>query len=125
MGSRPAKNDIQEDDKENVKLEVLTLVASSQVSKAMKRISSHGMASMQDEQIKAQMAAKYPERSTAFPARVVKGRTVEHLRGLRENFLNMSKRRGKAPGTGGLRGEFLQVLGELLGDEHMGMLEDF
>ena len=71
------------------------------------------------------MATKYPERSTVFPATVVKGRTVEHLRGLRESFLKMSKRRGKAPGTGGLRGEFLQVLGELLGDEHMGMLEDF
>ena len=54
MGSRPAGNDIQEDDKEKVKLEVLTLVASSHFPKVMNRISSHGVASMQ-----AQIAAKY------------------------------------------------------------------
>ena len=40
-------------------------------------------------------------------------------------MLNMSKRRGKAPGTGGFRGEFLQVLGDLLEEEHMRLLEDF
>ena len=71
------------------------------------------------------MASKYQERNTVFPERVVKGKTVEHLRGLRESFLNMSKRRGKAPGTGGLRCEFNQILGELLGDEHMVLLEEF
>ena len=69
-----------------MKLEVIALVSSSQI---------------QDERIKAQMASKYPERSTTFPDRVIKGRTVENLRGLRESLLNMSKRRGKAPGTGG------------------------
>ena len=43
----------------------------------------------------------------------------------RDSFQNMSKRRGKAPGTGGLRGEFIQVLGELLEDEQMRLLQDF
>ena len=124
-GSRPQVNDRQEEDTEKLKLEVISLVASSQVSKAMSRISSHGVASMQDERIKAQMTAKYSVRETAFPVRVIKGRTIEHMRGLKDSLKNMSKRRGKAPGTGGLRSEFLQVLGELLSDDHTRLLEDF
>ena len=80
-GLKPSESSSQEEDKERLKLEVIALVAASQVSKAMSRISSHGVASMQDEQIQAQMAAKYPERSTIFPERVIKGRTVENLRG--------------------------------------------
>ena len=37
----------------------------------------------------------------------------------------MSKRRGEAPGTGGTRAEFIQVLGEMLGEEHMRLFETF
>ena len=77
-GLKPSESNSQEEDKERLKLEVIALVASSQVSKAMSRMSPHGVGSMQEEHIKAQMAAKYPERSTSFPERVIKGRTVEN-----------------------------------------------
>ena len=37
----------------------------------------------------------------------------------------MSNASGTAPGTGGLRCEFLHVLGDQLGDHHMRLLQDF
>ena len=106
-------------------MEVLSLLASSQDSKAASRLSSNGVASMRDEHIKQQMLSNYPQRNRDIPVRVVKGKTVENLNGLRERFKSMSKRRGKAPGTGGMRAEFIQVLGEMLGEEHMRLFETF
>ena len=99
------------------------LIAKGQVSKAVNRINSHGMASMSDPRVKAQVQAKYPTRGRDLPARVTKGNSVENLKGLRDSLLKLEG--GKSPGTGGLRAEFLIVLAEKMDEEQMELLESF
>ena len=99
------------------------LIAKGQVSKAVNRINSHGMASMSDPRVKAQVQAKYPARGRDLPASVTKGNHVENLRGLRDALLELE--RGKSPGTGGLRAEFLIVLAEKMDGEQIELLEIF
>ena len=103
--------------------QAVELIAKGQVSKAMNRMNSHGMASMADPRVMAQVKAKYPARGRALPARVTKGKPVENLKGLRDSLLKLEG--GKSPGTGGLRAEFLIVLAEKMDEEQMELLESF
>ena len=55
------------------------LIAKGQVSKAVNRINSHGMASMSDPRVKAQVQAKYPARGRDLPNSVTKGIPVSEI----------------------------------------------
>ena len=84
---------------------------------------SNGVAPMSDPLVQQQMAAKYPARVKEIPARVLKGQAVPNFRGLRKGL--DTRRRRRSAGCGGLRGEFLRVVGEQLEAEHMRLLEDW
>ena len=99
----------REDDEHKRRREVVALIAAGQISKAMTRVTSHGLANMEDAQVMAQVAAKYPPRGRPLPARVPKGQPVEHLRCLRDRLKALQP--GSAPGCGGMRPEYLRVLG--------------
>ena len=112
-----------EDDQEKRRREVVGLITAGQISKAMTRVTSHGLASMEDAAVLAQVAAKYPERGRPVPPRVPKGQPVEHLRGLRDSLKALQP--GSAPGCGGMRPEYLRVLGDEMEEEDMMLLEEF
>ena len=93
----------REDDQERRRREVVALISAGQISRAMSRVTSHGLASMEDAAVMAQVAAKYPPRGRSLPARVPKGQPVEHLRGLRDCLKALQP--GSSPGCGGMRPE--------------------
>ena len=113
----------REDDQERRRREVVALISAGQISRAMSRVTSHGLASMEDAAVMAQVAAKYPPRGRSLPARVPKGQPVEHLRGLRDCLKALQP--GSSPGCGGMRPEFLRVLGDYMEEEDMVILEEF
>ena len=103
--------------------QVLALLSAGKISKAMTRVTSHGVASMDDPAVQAQVAAKYPARGRPLPARVPRGQPVDHLRGLRDELKGLEP--GTSPGCGGMRPEFLRVVGEAMEEEDMVLLEEF
>lgn len=111
------------EEEEKLRREVLSLIGTCEVGKAVARLNSNGVASMDDPMVRQQMAAKYPAREQELPARVAKGEAVSSLRGLREGLKALKRRR--SPGSGGLRPEFLRVVGERMEEEHMKLLEDW
>ena len=70
-----------------------------------------------------QFKHKYPDRGRTLSEMVTFGRLVESLNSFRDSLLNLE--RGKSPGTGGLRSEFLVVLGEIMTDAQINMFESF
>jgi hypothetical protein len=110
------------EEEEKLKREVLWLIGTCEVGKAVSRMNSNGVASMSEPAVLHQMAAKYPAREQELPARVLKGEACSNLRGLREGLKALKRRR--SPGSGGLRPEFLRVVGERMEAEHMSLLED-
>ena len=113
----------REAEQEKRRREVVALISSGQISRAMSRVTSHGVASMNDPAVLAQVAAKYPARGRPLPDKVPKGQPVEHLRGLRDSLKALLP--GSAPGCGGMRPEFLKVIGEDMEEEDMLVLEEF
>ena len=111
----------REEEEERRKKEAVPLVCQGQIGKCVSRINSFGVASMEEEEVRQQMASKYPARGRELPRQVVKGRAVPNLKGLREGLTKLARRR--APGTGGLRPEFLIVVGERMDAQHMRLLE--
>ena len=107
----------REAEQEKRRKEVVALISSGQISRAMSRVTSHGVASMDDPAVLAQVAAKYPARGRPLPDKVPKGQPVEHLRGLRDSLKALLP--GSAPGCRGMRPEFLRVLGEGMEEEDM------
>ena len=113
----------QEKEEKSLRRKSFQLISSGQVGKVESRINSNGIASMDDPRVRAQMASKYPARARELPDQVPMGQAVHNLRGLREGMKGLRKR--TAPGSGGLRPEFLIVLGEKLEAYHMALLEDW
>ena len=113
----------KEDDLERRRREVVALISAGQISRAMSRVTSHGLASMEDAAVMAQVAAKYPPRGRPLPARAPKGQPVEHLRSLRDCLKALQP--GSSTGCGGMRPEFLRVLGDYMEEEDMVLLEEF
>ena len=111
------------EDMERKRRDVLALISSGQISRAMQRVTSHGLASMDDPAIRQQTESKYPARGHALPESVPKHSPVDHLRGLRDSLKALSP--GSAPGCGGMRPEHLQVVGHKLEEEDMRRLEEF
>ena len=113
----------KEDNQERRRREVVGLIAAGQISRAMNRVTSHGLASMEDAAVMAQVAAKYPPRGRPLPSRVPKGQPVEHLRGVRDSLKGLMP--GSSPGCGGMRPEYLRVIGDHMEEEDMMLLEEF
>ena len=101
----------------------LSLLAKGQVSKAVARLTSHGVASTDDPAVMAALREKYPPRSRPLPASVTIGQPVDSLTGLKEQLSRLPP--GVAPGTGGFRPEFLTCLAEVMEEEQASLLEDF
>ena len=71
---------------EMVKLrkEVLALLESGQVSRAMGRVTSHGVGDCSDPDIQNQVRDKFPQRVHPLPDHVTKSRPIDSFRDLRE-----------------------------------------
>ena len=110
---------------EEVKLrkEVLGLMSSGQVGKAVQRVTSNGIADPRDSSVLNQLKAKFPQRRDRLPQSVPKVAPIESFKGLRESLL--SQEPGKSPGSGGMRPEYLVVLGEKLEDQDISIFEKF
>ena len=104
-GGKPSKED------EKKTRQAVSFISRGWISKAVNRMTSNGVASLENRRVKASMEAKYPDRGKEMPARVSKGQCVDTMRTLREPLLAL--KRGVAPGTGQLRPEFLITLAEV------------
>ena len=71
----------------------------------------------------AALRSKYLARRRLLPPSVSRGQCVDNLAGLRESMLSLES--GVAPGTGGMRNEFLTTLAEVWSDEEMARMEEF
>ena len=91
--------------------QAVSLISRGHISKAVNRMTSHGVASLEDPVAKAALASKYPGRGKEMPQSVSKGQAVDTMRTLRDSFLALKA--GVAPGTGQLRPEFLVTLAEV------------
>ena len=85
---------------------VLAFLSRGQVGRAVRRICSHGMASMEDPVVRAALQSKYTVRGRDLPASVTKGECLPSLGGLRETILGLAT--GVSPGFGGCRNEHLR-----------------
>ena len=101
----------------------MLLLKKGLISKAVRRINSHGIGNLEDPEVLNQMKAKYPERGHQLPSSVTKGQCVDNLTGLREVLLDLSP--GVSAGTGGMRPEYLICLAEVWEDQQMDYLEQF
>ena len=103
--------------------QVMKHLGASQVSKAVGLISSFVLAPLEDPQVWEQVQSKDPDRKQVIPTNIPKQCPVDKLRGLRDTLLAL--KRGKSPGAGGLRPEFLKALAEVFEPGQMALLEDF
>ena len=59
-----------------------------------------------------ELKEKYPERSRLLPESVMCGEALHSMSGLRDELKNLVS--GKAPGCGGLRPEYLSMIGRIM-----------
>ena len=102
---------------------VLALLKRGQISRAVRRICSHGLANADDPHVQAALQAKYTERGRDLPSHVYKGQCLDRLEGLKEDLIGLDI--GVAPGFGGLRNEHLKCLGEVWDARKVVCLEAF
>ena len=115
----------EEERREKCRREVMKQLGLGSISRAVDRITSHGVADMADPDVKRQMIAKHPARSKDMQTSVIKDSPVSNLRGLKQDLLNLKSRKGSSPGAGGCRPEFLVTLAETLQPDRMELLEEF
>ena len=101
----------------------LVHLSKGQVSKAVSRLTSHGVADTRNPTVMAALKSKYIARSRELPASVTMGQPVDNVAGLKDALLNLGT--GTSPGTGGMRPEFLTTLAEVMEEGDMTKLEDF
>ena len=113
-----------QDDKEKQREMVMWRVAMGEVGKAADRIRSPGVASMDTDSptVQATLQSKFPDRQRPMPATVTRGQIVDNLGGLKDALLELEP--GTAPGVGGMRPEFLIILGKLMSEADMERLEE-
>ena len=78
---------------------VLALLKRGQISRAVRRICSFGLANTDDPAVQAALQAKYTERGRDLPSHVYKGECMDRLEGLKEDLQGLDV--GVAPGFGG------------------------
>ena len=96
------------------------LTSKGDISRAVSRLTSHGVADLDDPLIMEQLRRKHPPRRFDLPDKVKFSQPVTDLGGLRENWLQLV--RGVAPGSGGMRPEFLTVLACVWSETEMKMM---
>ena len=102
---------------------VLAMLSRGQIGRAVRRICSHGVASMSDPAVREVLQSKYKQRVKDLPTSVTKGECVQSLGGLRESLLELQT--GVSPGFGGLRNEHLRCFAENGEEEDFILLEAF
>ena len=90
--------------------QAVSLISKGFISKACNRMTSHGVACIDNPDTIAALKSKYPARGKELPQTVTKGQAVDSM-SLRDPFLALKA--GVAPGTGQLRPEFLVSLAEV------------
>ena len=90
--------------------QAVSLISKGFISKACNRMTSHGVACIENPDTKAALRSKYPMRGKELPQAVTRGQAVDTMY-LRNAFLSLKS--GVAPGTGQLRPEFLVTLAEV------------
>ena len=121
------REELAEEDREGRELaklrqEVLGLISYGDLSRAMSRVTSHGVGDCKDPAIQAQLSEKFPPRSHRLPASVSKCQPIDSFRDLRQSLLSLQA--GVSPGSGGLRNEYLVALGERMEDGDIKLLEE-
>ena len=87
----------------------------AQVSRAMGRVTSHGVGDCSDPDIQNQVRDKFPQRVHPLPDHVTKSRPIDSFRDLREKFLSLDRAVSRV----------LAALGERMDDGGIRLLEDF
>ena len=113
----------EEEKKVRLRMEVVGLINGGKISKALQRLTSCGVVSAEDPAFLAMLRSKYPARGKPLPERVVKGQCINNLAGLRDSLLQLEP--GIAPGTGGMKAEYLSVLAQRMDDEGMELFDKF
>ena len=85
----------------------------------MQRITSHGLANIDDPNVLTQLRAKFPARQDVLPASVPLHSPIDSFINLRESLLSLDANRGSSPGCGGMRPEFLVALGDRMDEREM------
>ena len=121
-GQRVRAENEDEEEMQKLRRIVVSLIGRGQVSKAVSRMNSFGVADSSDPAGRQQLQDKHPARSRELP-RVERGQCVEGFGGLREDLKGLED--GVAPGTGGLRNEYLKILADKMSGEQMQLMEAF
>ena len=120
---RTRRQKSEEEIKEGQRKLALSHLQKGEISKAVSRLTSFGMASIDDPVVMAALKSKYVARGKELPESVIMGQAVDFLGGLKETFASLPT--GVSPGTGGLRAEYLTCLAEVWEDGTMAILEEF
>ena len=99
------------------------MLSRGQIGRAVRRICSSGVASMDDPQVRNALQDKYKPREKDLPASVTKGQCIQSLGGLRESLLGLAT--GVSPGFGGLRNEHLRCFAETGEEDDLKAMESF
>ena len=116
----PVKKNVRE--KSRVVREVVSLVGSCQLGKAMRRAISFGLADIEDPKVQEQLKQKFPQRCRPLPASVPLLAPIDSMADIQASLLELEA--CKNPGAGGLRNEYLKCLGETLEAGEVKMLEE-
>ena len=108
---------------QRMRREIVKLISQGQISKAMNRLKSNGVGDMRDPDIAAQMKEKYPARKRNLQDSVLKRQCVDNFNGFRDRLKGLKE--GISPGCGGLRPEFLSLLGHKMTRDQMEQVEEF
>ena len=84
---RRQKKENREKEEERRKTMAMSLLSQGQVGKAVRRITSHGVADMNDARVRQQMEEKYPDRGRQLPDSVPKGCCIDSMSGLKDVLL--------------------------------------
>ena len=94
----------------------ISLISQGMISKAANRMTSFGVVNINDPVSKAALKSKYPSRGREMQTHVIKGTPVDNFNMISGAFYNLKS--GVAPGTGGMRPEFLVTLAEVWDEEN-------
>ena len=92
------------------------------MSRAMSRMTSHGLGNSEDPAVLEQLRQKFPPRTDPLPDSVIRTEPIDSFRDLRHSFLSLLP--GVSPGSGGLRNEYLIALWERLEDREIKLIEE-
>ena len=108
--------------KSKLRKTVLSLLKRGQIGRAVRRICSNGIASMEDPEVQAALRAKYPVRGRNLTDSVTRSQCMDRL-DMKDSLLRLDP--GVYPGFGGLRNEHLRCLAETWEQQDMALLDCF